>query len=359
MDRQYYLDLAASGLSMPIATDLLLHEQPDPQAVLLDGRRLGQVVRATAERIGTPLAVPLMDLRIEKQAIAMALGLDETEHETFHFDSPPTDEQIEQVVAHVDAHPTPRMTATCQAIAHVAGESDLLPIGMCIGPFSLATKLMTDPIMPAYMLGLGDESDPEAHMMIQILKLTEAVVQRYVAQQARAGAKAMFCCEPAANRVYLSPNQMSGEGDIFDRCAIEPLRRLCDLMRQHEVDLILHDCGELTDEMVERLAALEPAILSLGGSRVLWEDARLVPDHVVLYGNLPSKQFYDDHTMPPEKVSAMAAELVQKMKTTGQPFILGTECDVLCVAGSEARIRSKAALLHPRITANTHRCAEN
>jgi hypothetical protein len=37
-----------------------------------------------------------------------------------------------------------------------------------------------------------------------------------------------------------------------------------------------------------RMRRWSPVILSLGSSRVLWEDAQLVPKHVVLYGNLPS-----------------------------------------------------------------------
>jgi len=44
----------------------------------------------------------------------------------------------------------------------------------------------------------------------------------------------------------------------------------------------LDDCGDLTSEMTRAFATrLEPAVLSLGSSRNLWEDAALVPDSVV------------------------------------------------------------------------------
>ena len=39
MQPDYYRDLAASGLRMPVGTDLVLHEQPDPEAVMQDGLR--------------------------------------------------------------------------------------------------------------------------------------------------------------------------------------------------------------------------------------------------------------------------------------------------------------------------------
>jgi hypothetical protein len=59
--------LAASGLRMPIGTDLVLHEQLDPEAVLEDGERLSRVVLEAAARYRTPLAMPPMDLRLEQE----------------------------------------------------------------------------------------------------------------------------------------------------------------------------------------------------------------------------------------------------------------------------------------------------
>jgi hypothetical protein len=93
--------------------------------------------------------------------------------------------------------------------------------------------------------------------------------------------------------------------------------------------------------MVRRFATLDPAMMSLGSSRVLWEDAALVPDSTVLFGNLPSKKFYSDKAVSLEEVKRLAAELLAKMRATGHPFILGSECDVLSVPGSEATIMAK------------------
>ncbi len=63
-----YLDIARSGRSLPMATDLVLNEGPEPEATRQDGLRLGQVVERTARRWNSPLALPLMDLRLEKCA---------------------------------------------------------------------------------------------------------------------------------------------------------------------------------------------------------------------------------------------------------------------------------------------------
>ena len=44
----------------------------------------------------------------------------------------------------------------------------------------------------------------------------------------------------------------------------------------------VHDCGELTDAMIVAFATLDPAVLSLGSSRPLWEVAPLVPKTIMV-----------------------------------------------------------------------------
>jgi hypothetical protein len=106
------------------------------------------------------------------------------------------------------------------------------------------------------------------------------------------------------------------------------------------VDLIFHDCGELDDAMVSRFVSLNPVMLSLGSSRKLWEDERLIPKDIVIYGNMPTKNFHSD-AFTREDSADMACEIICHMKETGHPFILGSECDVLSVPGREDIIKSK------------------
>lgn len=335
MSRSYYLDLAATGLRMPVGAHLVLHEHPDAKEILTDGQKLGRVLEETALRFHTPIAVPLMDLTIEKTALLTAFDVPPAEIDSYHFEEPPA--------AHRDITPTPRMKVTCDALRYIAGSTKLLPVGMAIGPFSLMTKLLADPITPVFMAGTGaDASEEEEIAMVEkMLALAEEVITKYLEIQIEAGARAIFVCEPAANKVYFSPKQLDESYEIFERYVMKPAQRLRHLLADHGVDLIFHDCGELTDGMVERFGTLDPAILSLGSSRKLWEDARLVPKTTVLYGNLPSKHFYSDTTISVEKVAAMAGELLDKMRATGHPFILGSECDVLSVPNSETTIWNK------------------
>ena len=110
-------------------------------------------------------------------------------------------------------------------------------------------------------------------------------------------------------------NMMEMAG-IFEHYVMQPNLRIKQQLEDAGVDLIFHDCGELTVYMVEQFATrLYPVILSLGSSRKLWEDAAIVPKHVVLYGNLPTKNFYSDDAVPLDAVPVMARDLIGRMRT--------------------------------------------
>ncbi len=320
---------------MPIGTHLVLHEHADHKTIPNDGRRLGSVVAEAARRFRCPMAIPLMDLKLEKEAMLSARGIAPEDIDAFHFDEIPADSG--------EVRLTRRMNAVCEAIRHVSEETDLLPVGMGIGPFSLMTKLISDPITPVFLAGSGAtaEDDDEVALLETLLEMAAATVGCYLDAQIQAGARAIIVCEPAANQVYFSPNQLKESHEVFDRFVIDLNRAIRNQLATSDADLIFHDCGELTEGMVQRFASLDPAVLSLGSSRRLWEDAALVSKSTVLYGNLPTKQFYSDELVPPGRVRKLSEELQKRMREAGHPFILGSECDVLSVPGREQSIMAK------------------
>lgn len=326
--------LAAAGHRAPIGTHLILHEKPDAGAVVLDGLRLGEVMAETASRFGTPLGVPLMDLTLEKEALLLSLGTDPSKVESFRFDTPPE--------APASFELTPRMHAACGAIRHVSSQPGLLPMGMGIGPFSLMTKLVSDPITPVFLAGAGStaEDEPEVAVVEAVIRVGTGVIMAYLDAQIAAGATAFILCEPAANNVYFSPNQLDEGYEVFERLVMDPLRQIKARMDAAGVEMVFHDCGELTDGMVQRFAALDPAMISLGSSRDLASDAAIIPETTVLYGNMPTKKFISPQ-LTVDEVRRMAVEIAEKVSATGHPFILGSECDILSVAGKEAEIMAK------------------
>lgn len=349
MDRQYYLDLAASDLRMPMGTDLVLHEYADPHAILASGKQLGMILEQTANRLKTPLALPHMDLELEKLQLLTMLGMPGSEDDLnkYHFTTAPGNDVFDTLHAHLKDPLIPRLQAHIDSVGYIAHHTQLLPVGMAIGPFSLMTKLVADPITPIAMAGSGliAEEDEEILLVERVLELGIRLVLHSIAAQIKAGAKAIFIAEPAANRVYFSPNQLDDGADIFERYVMTYLRQLKAFLDEHNVDLIFHCCGELTEYFIRQFSTLDPAIMSLGSSRHLWEDAAIVPKTTVLYGNLPSKRFYSDGLITVADVERQGEALVQKMREVRHPFILGTECDVLSVPGCEETISRKVAAI--------------
>jgi uroporphyrinogen-III decarboxylase len=344
MLRSQLLDLAARGHRVPIGADLILHQHHDAEAILRDGDRLGAVVVEAAQRYQTSLAIPLMDLRLEKAELLRFFGVPAGEVEKYHFATAPTAAQRQAYARQAGAvAPGARAAANFGALRYVARQPGLLPVGMCIGPFSLTTKLMADPIAPVCMAGagIGAEEDESVALLEACLELSLTCVLAQVERALDAGARAVFVAEPAANQVYFSPLQLAGGSDIFERYVLAPNRRVAELLEGRDADLLFHCCGEITDAMLAAFCSLRPSLLSLGSSRRLWEDAARVPKDIVLYGNLPSKLFYSDDTMPLGRVAEQTEELAARMAASGHPFILGTECDTLHVPEHAESIRAK------------------
>jgi len=325
-----------------------LYEDPEPEKTRNDGCALGRVIERAARRWHTPLAVPLMDLRLEKLDLLALAGVPPQECDKFHFPGTLEHAVLEHLLNAKPESLCGGSTARNEALTHIASVPDLVAVGMTIGPFSLATGLIADPISAAAMAGSGvDESESdEVKLLWQCLHIAEAAVLRSVRSQTACGARAVMVCEPAASKAYISPRQMRAGSDIFERLVMEPNLRIKAVLDEAGCDLIFHDCGELIDAMVEAFGArLHPVILSLGSSRKLWEDARLIPKDVVLYGNLPSKSFYSDGAMPVSEVVRLTEELAGKMAEYGHPHIIGSECDVLFVPESRETILRKVAAM--------------
>lgn len=347
MDRNYMIDLATSGLRMPLTVDLVLHEHADHSAIVLDGERLGKVFEDNALRLHSPLAIPRMDLELEKLQLLEFLGIKAEEPGKFHFEKPPSRETIDRLESVNGRALHPRVQAQVDAIAYIARQTSLTPIGMSIGPFSLMTKLVHDPITPVFMAGAGTSpKEDDAVLTVEnTLELSIRIIRHLIRKQLDAGARAILLAEPAANTSFFSPRQMGRGANVFDRYVVAYNLQIKRLLDEYAACLFFHCCGEVTETMVRKFTELRPVMLSLGSSRTLWKDARIVPEDIVLYGNLPSKRFYSAALCPVEEVQRMAAELLLEMAETGHPFILGSECDVLSVPGHEAAIREKVAAM--------------
>jgi uroporphyrinogen-III decarboxylase len=348
MHRQFFLDLAEKKAAIPLAADLLVHALSHPEHVESDSEEMARVMHASVAKFRSPLTVAPMDLRVEKRALGELLGIPPSMLEEFHLHAPLEQGQTTTLLNAVrEKGITPRMEVTCGALQRVAIDAPSFPVGMCIGPFSLLTKLVEGMITAVFMISQGfePEDDPSVALALDLLPVTMELVRGYAVAQVKAGAKAVIICEPAANKVYISPNVMESGSGIFSQFVLEPVRSIADSIEEAGAAFILHDCGELTPEMISSLASLRPSMLSLGSSVNLAQAASLVPQDVVLFGNVPSKFFPSDADMPEGIVREICAGLRGSMDASGHPYILGSECDILSVGGKEDAIMRKAMII--------------
>ncbi len=343
MNRQNFIELAQNDVRVPIGVDMILHQYPDVDAILDSGERMGKVLLEAANFYKSPIVMPHMDLMLEKDHLLSLFDIPAADRPAYHFHESPSAAQVAEFKTRVKGPLGRRMEARNDAIRYVAANSKLLPMGISIGPFSLMTKLLADPITPIFLHGSGitAEEDPEVKAVEVCLDLALAVVLRAIESQLDAGARTIIIAEPAANSVYLSPNQIADGADIYDRFVLAPNKIIRQLIADRGASLIFHDCGSLTPAMISKLNTLHPEVFSFGSPVLLWEAADLVSKDTVLYGNLPSKRFMSDSLITVEEVKEMSRYLAAQMKAKNHPFMLGTECDVLCVHDCKDVIASK------------------
>ncbi|MEI6787616.1 MAG: uroporphyrinogen decarboxylase family protein [bacterium] len=333
MNREYFIDLTKKDVRVPIGVDMILHQYSDVDAILDNGVRMGKVLLEAARFYNSPIVMPHMDLMLEKDHLLSLMGIPVTERPTYHFQGCPSESMVAEFKSRIRGSLSPRMEARNDAIRYVATHSMLLPMGISIGPFSLMTKLLADPITPIFLAGSGitSDEDPEVKAVEVCLDLALDVVLRAIESQLDAGARTIVIAEPAANSVYLSPRQMEEGSDIYDRFVLTPNSVMRKLVADRGAALIFHNCGALTPEMIRKLDTLRPEVFSFGSPVQLCEAADLVSKDTVLYGNLPSKRFMSDSLITVEQVKEMSRDLAARMREKKHPFMLGTECDVLCV----------------------------
>jgi hypothetical protein len=210
LKENFYLNLARRGLRMPVGTDLVMHEEGNPEEIRENGFALGRVIEKAARRWQSPLAIPLMDLRLEKVDLLLHHGVDVDEADTFQFSLPLNAAEEAHLLGDQRGPLSRGSQARNEALSYVGTVSDLVAVGMAIGPFSLATRLMSDPITAAAMAGSGvEEADSsEIKLLMQCIHIAEAAVMRSVRSQMNAGAKAVMICEPAACTAFISPRQL-------------------------------------------------------------------------------------------------------------------------------------------------------
>ena len=103
-----------------------------------------------------------MDLRLEKALLLQGLRLAPGSAPAFHFKEAPTAAEVRAMITALAAPLPVALQAHVDAVRFVVGSApDLVPCAMTIGPFSLMTTLLEDPISAVYLASTGATADDE------------------------------------------------------------------------------------------------------------------------------------------------------------------------------------------------------
>jgi uroporphyrinogen decarboxylase len=264
-------------------------------------------VVALHERYHSPVALSAMDLSAEAEAFGCTLHLSDNEIPSVTGRLVTTIEQARKLPV---PQPGDRRTAvyleTVRRLKKLP--SHPLVLAGCIGPFSLASRLVG--VSEALELTLT-----EPDLMQVVLEKSATFLTGYARAFKEAGADGLIMAEPAAG--LLSPRGLSAHSSVY-------VKGIAEAVQDGHFALILHNCAA-------RLLHL-PAILETGlttfhfGAPMDLPAAltKVAPD-VVLCGNLDPAGVFCQLT-PPE-VTARAAELLSHT-ATHRNYVLSSGCDV-------------------------------
>jgi uroporphyrinogen decarboxylase len=299
---------SARRLALPITTyPGLALTGATVRAAVNDPQVQFDAVAALHERYPTPFALSAMDLSAEAEAFGCTLHISDNEIPSVTGRLVTNLEQARKLPV---PQPGDRRTAvyleTVRRLKQLPSRP--LVLGGCIGPFSLASRLVG--VSEALELTLA-----EPDLIQVVLEKSAEFLTAYARAFKAAGADGLIMAEPAAG--LLSPRGLSAYSSIF-------VKRIAAAVEDGHFALILHNCAA---RLLHLPAILETGLNSFhfGAPMDLPAALSKVGPEVVLCGNLdPAGVFCQ---LAPVEVTARAADLLART-AAHRNYVLSSGCDV-------------------------------
>lgn len=262
---------------------------------------------ALHERYRTPFVLSAMDLSVEAEAFGCAIHKTETEIPSVAGRLITNRDQAEKLCV-----PQPGDQRTAVYLETVRRLRQLpdqpLVIGGCIGPFSLAARLV----------GVSEAMEmtvSEPDLMHLLLEKCASFLTAYLHAFRQAGADGVIMAEPAAG--LLSPRSLSK----FSSAYIKPIG---EAMADERFAIILHNCAA---KILHLPSVLETGLKTFHFGAPMDIAAALdkVPADVVLCGNLDPVGVFVH--LPPAEISSRVRALLSAT-SAHRNFVLSSGCDL-------------------------------
>lgn len=262
---------------------------------------------ALRERYGSPFALSAMDLSAEAEAFGCSVMMSDTEVPTV---TGRLVTNLEQAQALSIPKPGDRRTAVYLEAVRLLRQlpGDLFVFGGCIGPFSLAARLV----------GVSEAMEltaTEPDLMHTLLEKSTAFLASYLQAFRAAGANGVIMAEPASG--LLSPRSVATYSSAY-------IKRIAAALGDGAFTILLHNCAA---RLLHLPAIQETGLKALhfGAPMDLVGALGKVPADLVLCGNLdPAGVFVQ---LPPAEVTARVAQLLAAT-AAHRNFVLSSGCDV-------------------------------
>ena len=295
-------------LALPIAAYPGLHlTGATAKEVVTNAQAQFEAQAALHERYRTRFVLSAMDLSVEAQAFGCEVRMSESE-------VPTVIGRLVTSVQEAEALSVPeagdgRTGVYLEVVRRLRGlPGDLFVFGGCIGPFSLAARLV----------GVSEAMEltvTEPDLMRALVEKSAEFLTRYLSAFRLAGADGVIMAEPAAG--LLSPRALGRFSSAY-------IRQIAGAVNQDGFNILLHNCAA----KLVHLAAIQETGLEAfhfgAPMDILGALSRVGPD-VVLCGNLdPAGVFVQ---LPCAEVATRTAQLLAATAAY-RNFVISSGCDV-------------------------------
>jgi uroporphyrinogen decarboxylase len=275
--------------------------------VVSNSQRQVEAATALHERYQTPVVLSAMDLSAEAEAFGCTLHLSENEVPSVTGRLVTTLDQAQRL-----AVPKPgdlRTAVHLEAVRLLRQLPDKpLVLGGCIGPFSLAARLVG--VSEAMELTMTDPG-----LMHAVLEKCTAFLSDYLRAFRAAGADGVIMAEPAAG--LLSPRGMAAYSSAY-------IKTIAAELSDGNFAIVLHNCAA---KLLHLPVILESGVKSFhfGAPMDIVAALAKAPADVVLCGNLDPAGVFCQSS--PDEVKARTTSLLAA--TAGRRnYVLSSGCDV-------------------------------
>lgn len=265
-------------------------------------------MKMLADKYDMPAVPSFMDLSVEAEAFGS--------HTVYAADEVPTIiGKIVETEQDIDSLAIPEVGAGRTGI-YISGVKKALKLisdrpvfAGCIGPFSLAGRLMDiNEIMP-----LCYEEPELVHMVLR--KATDFLL-KYIQAYKDAGAHGIIMAEPLAG--ILSPQ-------LIREFSTEYVKELVSALQDQNFIILYHNCGNYALQLIDSIIDTGCRVFHFGDSVNMAEVMEHIPANCVAMGNIsPSKQFRNG---TPQSVRIETVRLLEACSQY-RNFVISSGCDI-------------------------------